>query len=199
MKKLFIGVITPHLLVTFGCNSNTTPQVVIEEDSMRESMQLQFWNNLAELEGKAFKGALMTGEDPDFTGDLIMHVRSVEESIIKVPFIVGADSSRTWIFTLENDGLKLNHDHRNPDGTEGDHNMYGGKTTNYGTAQRQVFPVDKATVALLPNRTTNVWWVDLVPGSHFTYNLRRVGSDRFFSVRFDLTEEVETSGTPWGW
>ncbi|MDD3771452.1 MAG: hypothetical protein RBT46_06515 [Weeksellaceae bacterium] len=33
----------------------------------------------------------------------------------------------------------------------------------------------------------------------FTYNLRRIGSDRQFSVKFDLTKPIEFNEKPWGW
>lgn len=200
MKRPFFVVIVTVLLFIFACNQSVKVEVVTES-SMRDSTQLVFWKNLGDLYGKAFRGTVVAGGDGDttFAGELVMHVRLVEGGVIKVPFIVGKDSSRTWIFTLESDGLMLNHDHRHPDGTESESNMYGGKTTNFGTAECQVFPVDQATVNILPTRTTNVWWVELVPGSHFTYNLRRVNTDRFFSVRFDLTQEIETPGVPWGW
>tara|TARA_R110002050_G_scaffold191738_1_gene326573 strand:- start:162 stop:293 length:132 start_codon:yes stop_codon:yes gene_type:complete len=42
----------------------------------------------------------------------------------------------------------------------------------------------------------NVWWVTL-KGAKFTYNLRRIGNNRFFSVEFDLSKEIETPGKSW--
>ena len=63
----------------------------------------------------------------------------------------------------------------------------------------QFFPADEQTVQMLPAAAGNVWWVELVPGEYFTYNLRRLGTDRLFSIRFDLTKTVDTPATPWGW
>ncbi|OFY32400.1 MAG: hypothetical protein A2X17_06130 [Bacteroidetes bacterium GWF2_41_61] len=77
--------------------------------------------------------------------------------------------------------------------------MYGGRTSNFGSAVRQIFPADQQTADMLPGAITNVWWIDLVPGEHFTYNLRRVNTDRLFSVRFDISKEINTPGKPWGW
>ncbi|MBK8698562.1 MAG: hypothetical protein IPN29_03085 [Saprospiraceae bacterium] len=51
----------------------------------------------------------------------------------------------------------------------------------------------------IPAAGGNVWWIEMVPGSHFTYNLRRLGTDRFFNVRFDLTRTVIDSEAPWAW
>ncbi|MFM9948009.1 MAG: hypothetical protein ACKV1O_08735 [Saprospiraceae bacterium] len=44
-----------------------------------------------------------------------------------------------------------------------------------------------------------MWWIDLVPGKYFTYNLRRVNTDRLFTVRFDLEKPIPAPGKPWGW
>jgi hypothetical protein len=45
----------------------------------------------------------------------------------------------------------------------------------------------------------NVWWIDLKPNESFSYNLRRMGTDRFFSIKFDLKKEIPAPTAPWGW
>jgi hypothetical protein len=77
--------------------------------------------------------------------------------------------------------------------------LNGGTTSNFVTAMRQDFPADKETANLLPAAIGNVWWVDMEAGSFFTYNLRRVTTDRVFSVKFDLSNPIEPPGEPWGW
>ncbi len=77
--------------------------------------------------------------------------------------------------------------------------MYGGWTTNDGAPTRQMFPADRETVDIIPAAASNVWWIELVPGEYFTYNLRRMGTERFFSIKFDLTKEVKIPEAPWGW
>ena len=84
--------------------------------------------------------------------------------------------------------------------------MYGGTSSNSGMATRQFFPADEETVRVVappagnaPSAAANVWWIDLVPGEHFVYNLRRLGSDRLFSVKFDLKNAIATPSAPWGW
>jgi hypothetical protein len=128
-----------------------------------------------------------------------MQVRSCEENRIRIPFLVGDDRSRTWVLTKQGNQLQLKHDHRHADGTPDRVTQYGGSTTNPGTAVIQVFPADAATVQLLPAAVSNVWWIEMISGKSFTYNLRRIGTDRLYSVRFDLTTEVETAAAPWGW
>ena len=62
----------------------------------------------------------------------------------------------------------------------------------------QFFPADVETSELIPAAATNVWWIELDEES-FTYNLRRMGTERYFSIKFDLQTTVETPEAPWGW
>lgn len=162
----------------------------------------RFWAELRKLCGKAFAGTVAAAppDDTTFKGkELVMHVRSCEADRIRIPFFVGADRSRTWVLTRKEGRLLLKHDHRHEDGTPDKITMYGGWTTNPGMATRQMFPADQETFEMLPAAATNVWWIDLVPGESFSYNLRRIGSERYFSVRFDLRREVKAPEAPWGW
>ena len=160
----------------------------------------EFWNTLQTLCGKSFEGQLELPEnDEDFGGkQLVMHVRSCEDNVIKIPFFVGEDKSRTWVLTFEDDRIQLKHDHRHEDGSEDDVNMYGGKTTNSGQATIQTFPADQHTKTIIPAASTNIWWITL-DDNQFTYNLRRLGTERVFRVSFDLTKTIETPEAPWGW
>ncbi len=168
-----------------------------------------FWNELAKLCGKAFAGSIAvdTSNSPDFAGKaMVMHVRSCEKDRIRIPFFVGEDRSRTWVLTRKSGRIELKHDHRHKDGKPDAVTMYGGISTNSGMATRQFFPADEETVKVVappagnaPSAAANVWWIDLVPGEHFTYNLRRLGSDRLFSVKFDIKTAVKTPEPPWGW
>jgi len=164
--------------------------------------QAEFWNTLAKYCGKAFEGEIvaMPADDKIFTGNrLVMHVKACEENRIRVPFFVGADRSRTWVFTKTTNGILLKHDHRHEDGSPDKVTMYGGLATNSGSNTTQVFPADQETVDLLPRAYSNVWWVEIVDGVSFSYNLRRVDTDRVVSVKFDLTKEVPAPESPWGW
>lgn len=168
-----------------------------------------FWTNLRALCGKAFEGAIVedTSNSPDFAGKrLVMHVRSCEGNRIRIPFFVGDDRSRTWVLTRKGDRLELKHDHRKPDGKPDSVTMYGGTSTNPGEAIRQFFPADEQTTRVValpegdaPSAAANIWWFEHIPGQHFIYNLRRLGRGRLFSVKFDITKEVEAPPAPWGW
>lgn len=168
--------------------------------SQEKSESEQFWDSLKNLCGKSFEGTLeLPVDDEQFGGKkLLMHVRYCSDNIIKIPFFVGEDRSRTWVLTYDNYRITLKHDHRHKDGTEDDITQYGGKTTNSGQETIQVFPADQETKNLIPIASTNVWWITL-NDTEFSYNLRRLGTPRVFRVVFDLTKVVENPDVPWGW
>lgn len=160
----------------------------------------QFWENLQKQCGKSFTGEVKEGAANDTFREkkLVMHVRNCDKNTIRIPFFVGDNKSRTWVLTYEKDRIQLKHDHRHEDGSEDKVTQYGGSTTNSGSSMLQFFPADQETSNLIPNAAANVWWITLDETS-FTYNLRRIGSDRLFTVKFDLTKTVATPPAPWGW
>lgn len=162
---------------------------------------VQFWDTLKNHCGKSYEGEITAGgkEGDGFTGEkLVMHVRSCDENEIRIPFFVGDDKSRTWVLTIDDKNLiLLKHDHRLKDGSEDAVTQYGGLSPNSGLADIQFFPADQFTAGLLAHASNNVWWMT-VDNNSFTYNLRRIGTDRLFSVKFDLTKEVQTPSPPWG-
>jgi hypothetical protein len=160
-----------------------------------------FWKSLQTICGKAFEGtvAAAPADDTTFAGKkLVMHVRSCEKNRIRIPFFVGDDKSRTWVLTRKGNRILLKHDHRHEDGKPDKVTMYGGLTTNSGSPTRQMFPADDETFKVIAAAATNVWWIDLVSNDYFSYNLRRMGSERYFSIKFDLTKEVSIPDAPWG-
>jgi len=160
-----------------------------------------FWNELQKHCGKAFAGTLAAAPADDTTfrdKSLVMHVRSCEKDRIRIPFVVGDDRSRTWVLTKKKDRIELRHDHRHQDGKPDPVTMYGGRTINAGLANRQVFPADDQTFKVIPAAAPNVWWIELT-ADIFSYNLRRMGSERYVSVRFDLKKAVTAPAAPWGW
>ena len=190
----------------FSCNEkpkedkDLAKEEIVKKEVVATTEANEFWNTLQTLCGKSFEGQLELPEnDEDFGGkQLVMHVRSCEDGIIRIPFFVGDDKSRTWVLTFEDDRIQLKHDHRHEDGSEDDVNMYGGKTTNSGQATIQTFPADQHTKNIIPAASTNIWWITL-DDNQFTYNLRRLGTERVFRVTFDLTKTIETPEAPWGW
>ena len=153
--------------------------------------------NLNALCGQRFEGRVVTTDaaDADFASNrLLMHVRDCSLTEVGIPFAVGEDRSRRWIVTRTEAGLRLKHDHRDPDGVIHGYHMYGGDTAGAGTTTRQEFPVDQQSVAQFTAggaevSNTNVWAVEVHPGRMFAYELRRP-TGRFLRVEFDLTRPV---------
>lgn len=160
-----------------------------------------FWENITQHCGKSYEGEITDGakEGDGFTGNrLVMKVMKCGENQIAIPFFVGNDWSRTWILTRKDGRLELKHDHRHEDGSEDSVTMYGGTSTNGGSENMQIFPADNFTCELIPYACGNVWWITIDENA-YTYNLRRIGSDRLFSVRFDLSKAIFFPYVPWGW
>ncbi len=170
--------------------------------AQNEPASATYWKELQKLCGKAYAGTVAAAPTDDTTfkdKTLVMHVRSCEPNRIRIPFVVGDDRSRTWVLTRKGDRIELRHDHRHADGAPDKVTMYGGWTTNVGQPTRQVFPADQPTVDVIAAAASNVWWIDLVPGEYFSYNLRRMGTERYFSIRFDLKTQIKAPEAPWGW
>ena len=142
-----------------------------------------FFSTLRDLCGARFEGAKTFPDDPNdaFAGKLLVaEVVSCSDTVVRVPFLVGEDRSRTWVFRRGANSLQLQHDHRHEDGTPDEVNLYGGMATATGTARSQSFPADAHTARLIPAAVTNVWTVSLnANASVLTYHLERDGRPRF--------------------
>ena len=166
-----------------------------------------FFAGLSALCGKAYAGRVVvdtpTSANDAFAGKpLVMHVRECSADVIRIPFHVGDDRSRTWVVTRTTSGLRLKHDHRHADGSEDAVTQYGGDTLEPGTAHRQAFPADAYSKALFSRENLvasidNTWAIELQSGDSFTYELSRP-SGRLFRVEFDLTAPVTPPPAPWG-
>ncbi len=204
MKKYLIVIVALSFLIS----SNTILKDEVKEIPVEvalsavkaQSASKEFWENLKALKGKAFEGELLgAAANDDFSGKkLVMHVLYANEETILIPFNVGDNRSRTWVLKYKEGRIELKHDHRKEDGSNDITTMYGGTTSNLGTPNMQIFPADQETVALIPLAFSNVWWITVDEDS-FSYNLRRVGTDRLFTVSFDLKKEVEIPKPSWGW
>lgn len=149
--------------------------------------------------GKAYEGQIDNPQPSDsaFAGQrLVMHVRGCGDTV-RIPFHVGENRSRTWVFTRTDNGVRLKHDHRHEDGSEDAVTQYGGDARADGTASVMAFEADAFTAELIPVAKTNVWTVEITP-TQFVYQLERIGTDRRFRVVFDLTAPVTPPPAPWG-
>jgi len=166
--------------------------------------QQQFLARLQALCGQSYAGRVTTLDAADremASSPLVMHVAGCASEVVRIPFHVGDNRSRTWVVIRTASGLRLKHDHRHADGGEDTLTQYGGDTIAAGTAGRQEFPADAFSRALfvrreIPQSAANVWAIEIEPGRTFAYELRRPG--RHFRVEFDLSRPVPAPPPAWG-
>ena len=154
-----------------------------------------FFENVRKLCGKRFEGATEFPKDepghPLAGKKLIISVEQCSENEIRIPLQAGEDKSRTWILTLRDGRLLLKHDHRHADGTPDKVTMYGGWAAE-GDANRQRFPADSETAALIPEAATNVWTLELdAANEQLIYALERHGQPRYKAL-FNLKQAAPT-------
>ncbi len=174
-------------------SSSVTGTVVTPQDT--------FFAALASMCGQAFEGRVIEDSSLDSAfaaSTLVMHVRECSDSVIRIPFHVGENRSRTWVVSKIGGGMRLKHDHRHEDGTEDSVTQYGGDTRDAMSASAQEFFADAHTATIIPAAATNVWTMAVQPGVSFVYALRREGTDRRFRVEFDLSRAVTAPPAPWG-
>jgi hypothetical protein len=200
-----LALATSFLLVA-GCGGDDAPDAPGEMEGPDEATTAfeaspadAFMDNLRPYCGRAFRGEAELATSDDFAGEMIMHVRVCTDDEIQIPLHIGENRSRTWIITRTADGLRLKHDHRNPDGTEEDQTQYGGDTTDPGSPLHQAFPADAFTAELIPEAETNVWNLTLEPeAQRLVYHLTRHDAPRATFV-FDLSDEVSPPPPAWGY
>ena len=165
------------------------------------STQDQFITNLKTHCGKAYAGKLVSTDevDADMINESMTMYVDCSGGALRIPFAVGTNRSRTWVFTKTETGLRLKHQHNHKDGSEDKVSQYGGDTADMGTATRQDFPVDEFSKALflktgLDVSVTNIWAVEITPET-YAYEMRR--ENRLFRVEFDLSKEIPTPPKPW--
>ncbi|MEO1552326.1 MAG: hypothetical protein AAFR82_00220 [Pseudomonadota bacterium] len=165
----------------------------------------EYFERLAQLcDGQAYAGRLVSNDeaDADFQGvEMTMGPASCTGLMVRIPFRVGEDRSRTWEITRTPDGIRLKHDHRHRDGTEDVLTQYGGESDGEHTVRQHDFPADQETKDLFIREgievsTQNTWSVEIEPGEVFAYQMSR--PNRLFRVEFDLSEPTALPPPPWG-
>jgi hypothetical protein len=174
-----IGLLFAAAIGIAGC---TTSNATLPAADARD----QFMAALKSVCGQRFEGGMTFPIDAkhDFAGKrLVAHSATCNDTVVRVPFQVGEDHSRTWVFTRSPLGLQLQHDHRHADGTPDEVTMYGGMASVSGSPLSQSFAADAYTAQLIRAASTNVWTVTLsADGATLTYHLERDAKPRFTAV-----------------
>lgn len=190
MRRIFlIAAIT-----LAGCGTDTA-----------DSPSAQYFERLTQLcDGQAYAGRLVSDdpEDVDFQdAEMTIGPATCTGLMVRIPFRVDEDRSRTWEVTRTQQGIRLKHDHRHRDGTEDILTQYGGDSLPDGDAGRHDFPADDETKALFIQEdievsTQNTWSVEIAPGETFTYQMSR--PNRVFRIEFDISQPTKLPPPTWG-
>lgn len=187
--KQFLFLIV--LMLVFSCKGPA--EKAVQDESGKEPVA-EFMENLKAFSGQSFYGKVIFPEEPQAPFDAeILYVifEKVTDTEARMPFILGADKSRTWVLSLKEEGLLFKHDHRHEDGTPEEITMYGGFADENGTAFFQNFPADEETATMMPETATNVWTFKFNEDfTEFHYILERHSAPRFHVV-FDLTAPID--------
>jgi hypothetical protein len=144
--------------------------------------QRAFFENMRAFCGQTFGGRTILAPAEDRTFEparLYMVVAECGENEIRVPFIVGDDASRTWIFQLRDGRLTFFHRHVRPDGTEHEVSGFGGHASDDGKASFQSFPDFWATDDTA-EAERRVWRLRIdEPNDLFVYYLDRGGQPAY--------------------
>lgn len=172
--------------------------------SVNQNAAAQFFNSIRSYCGMAFEGRVVS-DDPEDAAlrreRLVLDIRRCNPREIRMPFIQGANRSRTWVLSRKGGGLELKHDHRARNGRPEAMTMYGGDTVDGGTPERQEFPADNYSSELFfqrgrPESAQNIWAMEVVPGRLIAYELRRTG--RFLRIEFDVRRPIGPQPAAWG-
>lgn len=157
----------------------------------------QFLANLGEYCGYSYEGRTTEfslgsgdGEHPLENPRMLMVLEECSDDEIRIPFHVDDDQSRTWVLQMRHGQLHLSHDHRYPDGTEYNQNMYGGYSDARGSGRKHFFPADEFTITERPQRDINIWSKEIDPDNdRYYYRLYLEGQLRF-EATFDLSNPL---------
>ena len=182
--RVFSSLIAVGLLIGLVIEESSTANA--SSTPVLNTNQQAFFDQVKSMCGARFEGEAVFPDDPGdaWRGQLLVAViETCGADEIRIPFMVGPDSSRTWVLTRTVNGLQLKHDHRHTDGTPDEITLYGGVAVDAGSALSQSFPADSYTADLIPEASTNEWFLDFSDdGLELTYYLERHGKARFKAV-----------------
>jgi hypothetical protein len=150
-----------------------------------------FFRELRSKKGKTFHGKVIympdTTKANDFWEKNLSFTISKVNGELRMPFIVGENTSRTWILRKTNSGLELKHDHRYADGKPDSISNYGGNSDpQIGTKYVQYFPADEFTAKLIPAAARNRWIMQFSPDKKKFYYILERDKVLRFKAEFEL-------------
>ncbi len=196
MKRTILFLAIVGLLV-YSCGPAAEREHVDEKETKDELLTPEergFLDNLASLCGKSFKGEevyMEEGRESWADKKFVMHVTVCEEDRVHIPFHLDDDHSRTWMFLVDENGLRFRHDHRYEDGTPEEQTLYGGYADGKGTEFKQRFPVDQYSIELLDDHEEMRQWNVVMDEDMTTFSYQLLYFDEIvFQADFDLTNPI---------
>jgi hypothetical protein len=172
------------------------------QSNQAQSNQDKFFDSVKALCGQAFSGGIVedTSNSDAYRGrKFMLHIRDCSATQIKMPLHIDDNSSRILILTKGEDNILLQHDHRHHDGTSDDLTLYGGFTTDAGSANAQAFPESaesiEITKAHAPTRTWPSVWSIIVSFDNIVYQVVRPG--RTIKTKFNFKNTVANPPKAW--
>jgi hypothetical protein len=151
--------------------------------------EVAFLENIASICGQSFSGKqtfIQPGRESWEDKNLVMHIARCDPDSIHIPFHLDQDKSRTWLFVIEEQGLRFRHDHRYDDGSPHEVTLYGGYAQKAGSGFIQRFPADDYTCQNFPTSCNALWEVELAEDLNlFIYRLYNFG-ELIFEAEFNL-------------
>ncbi len=188
-KALFLPALI-IMIIFNSCGGGTGTQ---ESTNGLSAAERAFLDNLASLCGNSYRGEevyMAEGRESWAHLDFVMHVTLCEEDRVYIPFHLSDDTSRTWMFLVEDGRLRFRHDHRYPDGTPEVQTLYGGYSDGRGNAYEQYFPKDEYSRELLDGDFGREWHV-VMDEDMTTYSYRLLyDGEIVFQADFDLTRPI---------
>ncbi len=169
-KLLKLSTIILSSFLLLGCKSPSLDSSLSIVQVEKSSFENTFWNSLEQQCGSIYKGKSSFPDSPEdsFYGKtLVANFSSCTLTEIRVPFEVGENKSRTWIFTkLPNGKIQLKHQHLHDDGRVDEVSNYGG-VSSLGQIDQNTktmhlhFPADEFTKQLIPAASSNIWTIEM--------------------------------------
>jgi hypothetical protein len=192
---LLVGALT--LFFTASCNQTEVSEHITD----LSAEQLAFWDNVRTHCGNAYSGHLADAT-PYYAFDyevIKIHVRNCTETLTHISLHIDDNHSRNLLLTKADGTLRLKHDHRDIDGNEEYITQYGGDAPKPGLETRQIFWADAHTASILPLRSDNFWFLDIMDESTFAYGVHWPKQGHSIRIEFDTTTPVEPPQNPWGY
>lgn len=188
------------LIALWGISScsyspSSSPAEETPDPAFDDPASAQFYQHLRDLCGMSFAGHqvyVQEGRESWEQEEMVITFSLCQDDVLHIPFGVGENTSRTWMFFNEEGLLRFRHDHRHADGSPEDLTLYGGYAdVEASTSLRQVFPADAYTLEIHPRSQDAVWVVELSEDlSTFSYQLHHRGA-LLFQADFDLNRPLK--------